>query len=56
MPFTLGCSPSPASMMPLFTSSSLNLPISVRSFSLGITPPSEFFVAFTITMTRMTVS
>ena len=42
-------------MTPAFTSSSLNLPISASSFSLGITPASEFFVALTITMTRIVV-
>src|SRR5262245_38265 len=42
-------------MMPAFTSSSLNLPISARSFSLGITPASDFAVALTITMTRIAV-
>jgi hypothetical protein len=40
-------------MTPAFTSSSLNFPISARSFSLGITLASEFFVAFTITITRI---
>ena len=34
-PFELGCSPSPASITPAFTSSSLNFPISARSFSSG---------------------
>jgi hypothetical protein len=29
----------------------LNWPIAAKSFSLGITPASLFFVAFTITMT-----
>ena len=52
-PFELGCSPSPASITPAFTSSSLNFPISVNSSVLGITPASESFVAFTITMNRM---
>jgi membrane-bound lytic murein transglycosylase B len=55
LPSLLGWSPSPASMMPAFTSSSLNLPMSASSFSLGITPASEFFVALTITMTRIVV-
>src|SRR5262245_23896741 len=40
-------------MMPAATSSSLNRPISASSRSLGITPASEFFVAFTMTMTRI---
>src|SRR5581483_7022762 len=56
LPLLLGCCPSPACMMPAFTSCSLNLPISVSSFSLGMTPASEFFVAFTITITFMVVS
>ena len=56
LPFTLGCRPSPACMMPAFTSSSLNLPMSESSFSLGMTPASLFFVAFTITMTFMSYS
>jgi len=52
-PFELGCSPSPASITPAFTSSSLNFPISVNSLSLGMTPASEFRVALTITMKRI---
>src|SRR5262249_34885623 len=48
-----GWSPSPASITPAFTSASLNLPISVSSVSLGMIPASEFFVAFTITITRI---
>src|SRR5688572_8862098 len=54
-PFALGCNPSPPSMMPALTSSSLYLPISVSSCSLGITPASLFFVALTMTMTFMVV-
>ena len=54
-PLELGCSPSPASIMPAFTSSSLKLPISVSSFWSGITPASESSVALTITMTRIYV-
>src|SRR6516162_243755 len=38
-------------MMPAFTSSSLKFPIAVTSSLLGITPASESFVAFTITIT-----
>jgi hypothetical protein len=34
----------------------LYFPIAVRSFSSGRTPASEFFVAFTITITRIVVS
>src|SRR5262245_16665220 len=41
LPFELGWSPSPASITPALTSSSLNLPISARSCSLGMTPASE---------------
>src|SRR6185312_7341748 len=52
-PLELGCNPSPACMTPAFTSSSLKRPMSARSFSSGITPASESFVAFTITMNRM---
>ena len=55
-PFALGWSPSPASITPALTSSSLNLPISANSASLGRAPASLFFVAFTITMTFMFVS
>ena len=55
LPLLLGWRPSPASRMPAFTSSSLNLPMSVRSSSLGIAPASEFFVALIITMTRIVV-
>ena len=51
LPFLLGCSPSPPSMTPALTSSSLNLPISVMVFSSGITPASDSFVALTIIMT-----
>src|SRR5437868_6321539 len=52
-PFELGWRPSPASMMPAFPNSSLNFPISVRSFWLGILPASESLLAFMITMNRM---
>src|SRR5262245_25852490 len=55
-PLLEGCRPSPASMRPAFTSSSLNLPISVRSCSLGIWPASDALVALTMTMTFMTWS
>src|SRR5437016_11469135 len=55
-PLELGCNPSPASITPAFTSSSLYFPISVRSCSLGITPASESLVAFTIIMNRIVVS
>src|SRR5262249_39825499 len=52
-PFELGCKPSPASITPAFASSSLNLPMSASSFSLGMMPASEFLSAFTITMNRI---
>ena len=52
-PFELGWSPSPASITPAFTSSSLNLPISARSFSSGSTPASESLVALTMIMNRI---
>src|SRR5260370_36789126 len=56
LPFELAWSPSPASSMPAFTSSSLNFPISARSFCFGKTPASESLLAFTITITRILVS
>src|SRR6266498_53459 len=56
LPFELGWRPSPASMMPALTSSSLYLPMSLRSFSVGRAPASEFFVALTITMTLIVFS
>src|SRR5688572_9160037 len=52
-PFELGCNPSPASITPAFTSSSLNFPISARSFSSGRMPASEFLSALTMTMNRI---
>src|SRR6185369_6957818 len=52
-PFADGCRPSPASMTPAFTSSSLYRVISVSSVSLGITPASLSLVALTMTMNRM---
>src|SRR5918997_2541767 len=51
LPFELGCSPSPASITPAFTSSSLNFPISVNIFSPGSTPASETAFALIITIT-----
>ena len=42
-------------MTPALTSSSLYLPISLSSFSLGRIPASLFLLAFTITMTRIVV-
>src|SRR5256714_15432657 len=55
-PLDDGCSPSPASITPAFTSSSLNLVMSVRLFSSGRTPDSESLFAFTTTMNRISVS
>src|SRR5258706_9968143 len=55
-PFELGCSPSPASITPAFTSSSLNFPIAARSFSSGITPASESLLALTMIMNRIVFS
>src|SRR5213075_2863577 len=49
-PLELGWSPSPASITPAFTSSSLYFPIAVRSSVLGITPASLSLLALTITM------
>src|SRR5262245_28293988 len=54
-PFELGCSPSPASITPAFTSSSLNLPMSAKSFSLPMTPDSDSLFALTMTMNRMCI-
>src|SRR3954462_12815793 len=55
-PFEDACSPSPASMTPAFTSSSLNFVMAVRLFSSGRTPASDSLFAFTITMNRISVS
>jgi len=55
-PLELGWSPSPASITPAFTNSSLNLPISVNSCAFGMTPASDSFVAFTMTMNRISTS
>src|SRR5690349_5251578 len=54
-PLAVGCRPSPASITPALHISSLNLPISVSSSMLGITPASESLLAFTITMNRIAV-
>src|SRR5688572_9055049 len=43
-------------MIPAFTSCSLYLPISASRSVLGITPASDSFVAFTITMNRIVLS
>src|SRR5688500_13303250 len=55
-PFELGCSPSPASITPALISSSLNLPMSASSCSVGITPASDSFDALTSTMKRIVIS
>jgi hypothetical protein len=52
-PLEVGWRPSPASMTPAFTSSSLNFPISLRTCSPGIWPASDSLLAFTITITRI---
>jgi hypothetical protein len=54
--FELGWSPSIASNMPAFTSSSLNFPISVSSPSSGKAPASVSLLALITTMTRIVVS
>src|SRR5262249_900838 len=54
LPYLLGFSPSPASMMPALTSSSLKVPISLSIFSSpGVSSVSDSFVALTITITRI---
>src|SRR5438132_13508926 len=55
-PLDDACSPSPASITPAFTSSSLNLPISARSACVGRTPASESLLAFTSTTNRIALS
>ena len=52
-PSSSGAGPRRPACTPALTSSSLNLPIAVRSSSLGITPASLSAVAFTMTMNRM---
>ncbi len=54
--FDDGCRPSPASMMPALTSSSLYLPMASSSSVVGMLPASLSFVAFTSTMTRIRLS
>src|SRR3954469_20767302 len=56
LPCDDGFRPSPASMTPALTSSSLNLPMASRSSVEGMTPASESFVAFTRTITRIVLS
>ena len=55
-PLSDGCRPSPASMTPAFTSSSLKSVISVSSRSLGISPRSDCSFALISTMTRISRS
>src|SRR6184192_58280 len=55
-PCELGVRPSPASITPALTSSSLNFAISVSSSALGPLPASESSFALTITMNRIAVS
>src|SRR5262249_35469392 len=55
-PLELGWRPSPASMTPALTSSSLYLPIAARSSRLGSTPASDSLLAFTSTMNRIVSS
>src|SRR5689334_14374936 len=52
-PLELACRPSPASITPALTSSSLNFPISASSSWVGSTPASVSLLAFTISMNRM---
>src|SRR6185437_8668053 len=54
-PFELECRPSPISITPAWTSCSLNLPISAKSLALGMPPASDSSLAFTITITRMSI-
>src|SRR5258708_17597909 len=56
LPFELACSPSPASITPAFTSSSLYLPILARISVLGRMPASETLLALTITITRIAMT
>src|SRR5580692_7566894 len=56
LPLELGWRPSPASITPALTSSSLNLPMLVRSSVLGRTPASDSLLALTNTMQRIVVS
>jgi hypothetical protein len=55
-PRELGCRPSPASITPASTSSSLKRPMAASSSSPGMTPASLSSVAFTITMTFIAAS
>lgn len=55
LPAELGLRPSPASITPALTSSSLNLPMLVSSSVPGMTPASESLFALTNTMQRIVV-
>ena len=52
-PLLLGCRPSPASITPAFTSSSLYFCICSSSSWLGISPASDWSVALTMIMKRI---
>jgi hypothetical protein len=51
--FELACSPSPASITPAFTISSLNFPMASINSLVGRTPASESLLALTIIMNRI---
>ena len=55
-PFEFGCSPDASSGAPAFASSSWYVAIAAMSFSSGMTPDSESFVAVTKIMNRIVVS
>src|SRR5262249_6809855 len=55
-PLELGWSPSPASITPAFTSSSLYFPISASISVLGSSPDSEALLARTIAINRIAAS
>src|SRR5262249_19182198 len=52
-PLEVGCSPSPASMTPALTISSLNFPMSARIFWSGMIPASDSLFAGTMAMKRI---
>jgi hypothetical protein len=56
VPLDVGCRPSPASMTPAFTSSSLYLVIAPKISVLGISPASDSGLPGTRTMNRITAS
>ena len=55
-PLEVGCRPSPASMTPALTSSSLYLVIASSSSVLGMTPASDSGLPGTMTMKRIAAS